>query len=136
MNTRTIAWLAAAAGVPISTVRYYERQQVLAPPDRSDSGYRRYGEDDLQQLQLVLRAKLLGFSLAEIIELFGTGQHRSAAEIRLAAGRKRSELRRRIAQLTAITGRLEQLAVVCDIGDPAQCADLKLDVHTDNVEAS
>ena len=60
--------MAHAAGVPISTVRYYERQHVLAPPERSHSGYRCYTEGDLEQLRLVLRARDLGFTLGEIGE--------------------------------------------------------------------
>jgi DNA-binding transcriptional MerR regulator len=105
MTTRTISWLASAAGVPVSTVRYYEHQKVLAPADRSAAGYRRYGEDDLEHLQLVLRAKQLGFTLAEIAELFGAGQLRLAADVRRAAWRKRSELEQQIGQLTSALAR-------------------------------
>jgi DNA-binding transcriptional MerR regulator len=136
MTTRTISWLAHAAGVPISTVRYYERQQVLAPAERSESGYRNYDEDDLEHLQLVLRAKRLGFSLSEITELFGAGQRQSATDVRGAALRKQAELEQTIVELTSVVGRLEQLAAICDVGDPARCADLDLGVNTGNGKAS
>lgn len=129
-TTRTISWLADAAGVPISTVRYYERQRVLAPPDRSASGYRHYADADLERLKLVWRAKQLGFSLAEIVELLGTGQQRSPEEVRTAARRKRSELERKVGELTSAINRLRHLDLVCDIGDPAQCTDLNIDTDT------
>ena len=40
-----ISELAGSAGVPTSTVRYYERVGLLAVPDRTLSGYRDYDHD-------------------------------------------------------------------------------------------
>jgi DNA-binding transcriptional MerR regulator len=38
-----ISELADSAGVPTSTVRYYERLGLMPAPDRTPSGYRDYG---------------------------------------------------------------------------------------------
>jgi hypothetical protein len=61
----SIGRLADAAGVSVETVRYYERRGLLDPPARTASGYRRYLPADLDRLRLLLRAKELGFTLAE-----------------------------------------------------------------------
>jgi DNA-binding transcriptional MerR regulator len=56
---------ARQAGVPASTLRYWERAGLLSAPQRI-GGKRRYDADDLRQLQVIVLAKQLGFSLAEI----------------------------------------------------------------------
>ena len=64
-----IGQLATQAGVAIDTVRYYERQGLLPPPERRASGYRQYGQPDIARLRFIRRAKELGFSLQEIQDL-------------------------------------------------------------------
>ena len=63
-----IGQLARQAGVPIDTVRYYERQHLLPTAQRSAGGYRVFSDSDLTRLQFIRRAKALGFSLDEIGE--------------------------------------------------------------------
>jgi DNA-binding transcriptional MerR regulator len=58
--------LAAAAGVPVSTIRFYERRGLIAEPDRSIGGYRRYPGAAAARVRFIGRAKALGFTLAEI----------------------------------------------------------------------
>jgi DNA-binding transcriptional MerR regulator len=61
---------ARQAGVPASTLRYWERSGLLPAPQRI-GGKRRYDADDLRRLQVVVLAKQLGFSLAEIRVILG-----------------------------------------------------------------
>ena len=42
--------LAAAAGVNLQTLRYYERRGLLAEPDRTLGGHRRYRESEVRAL--------------------------------------------------------------------------------------
>ena len=65
----TIGELAAAAGVPTSTVRYYERERLLRPSARSASNYRLYSEADLERLRFIRAAQATGFTLADITKL-------------------------------------------------------------------
>lgn len=74
----TIGELAAKAAVNTQTVRFYERQGILAPPPRSRSGYRCYGESDLETLCFIRRSQDLGFTLQEISQLLPL--HRSVAK--------------------------------------------------------
>jgi len=66
----TIGELAKAAGVNPQTIRYYEREGLLAKPHRwRDSNYRDFGDDALVRLRFVRSAKDLGFTLREIRDL-------------------------------------------------------------------
>jgi MerR family transcriptional regulator, copper efflux regulator len=69
----TIGRVAGAAGVSIDTIRFYERQRLIAAPRRSFSGYRNYSEDVLDRLRFIGDAKRLGFTLKEIRELLSQG---------------------------------------------------------------
>ena len=62
----TIGQVASGAGVGIETIRFYEREGLLEDPPRTASGYRQYPKDAVTRVQLIRRAKELGFSLKEI----------------------------------------------------------------------
>ncbi|MCL5960325.1 MAG: MerR family transcriptional regulator, partial [Chloroflexi bacterium] len=47
------------------TIRYYEEIGLLPKASRNASGYRLYSEEDLDRLQFIRRAKLLGLTLTE-----------------------------------------------------------------------
>jgi len=64
-----ISELADEVGVPVSTVRYYERIGLLAEPARTGSGYREYDDDAATQLLFVTRARKLGLTCEQIVEL-------------------------------------------------------------------
>jgi MerR family transcriptional regulator, copper efflux regulator len=51
------------------TLRYYERQGLLADPSRRPSGHRGYEPETVQRIRFIKRAQELGFTLAEIGEL-------------------------------------------------------------------
>jgi DNA-binding transcriptional MerR regulator len=61
-----IGEVAARAGVPTSTVRYYERRGLLAADARS-SGHRRYTEESLRRLVFIGMMQDAGLSLDDIV---------------------------------------------------------------------
>lgn len=65
MPELTITAIARKAGLPTSTLRYYEKIGLL-PSARRVAGRRRYDVCALKQLELIAYAKRAGFSLAEI----------------------------------------------------------------------
>lgn len=69
---RYIGALAKEVGLSTKAIRYYESLGLLAPPERSESGYRRYGEADVERLRFITGAKALGLSLADIQEVLST----------------------------------------------------------------
>lgn len=64
-----IGELARRAGVTPPTIRYYEEIGLLPSAQRSSSGYRRYTDSALEELQFIRKAQGLGFSLVEIGEI-------------------------------------------------------------------
>jgi DNA-binding transcriptional MerR regulator len=69
MEGLTRGQLARRAQINLETVRFYEQEGLLAPPSRTPSGYRKFGEAAIDRLAFVKRAKALGFSLEDIREL-------------------------------------------------------------------
>jgi DNA-binding transcriptional MerR regulator len=66
--TYSITDLAKEFGVTTRTIRHYEDEGLLSP--RREGLNRLFGNRDRVRLKLALRGKRLGFSLAEIRELF------------------------------------------------------------------
>ena len=69
----TIGELAKRVGLRTSAIRYYEQVGLLEPASRSHSGQRRYSVATVKRLRFIQTARSLGFSLAEIRELFEPG---------------------------------------------------------------
>jgi DNA-binding transcriptional MerR regulator len=74
----TIGALAQSAGVPTSTVRYYERRGILQPKARSESSYRLYGAEELDRLKFIRMAQSLGFTLDDAVVLLDLKHERPA----------------------------------------------------------
>ena len=68
-NGMKIGELANATGLTTKTIRYYELHRLREEPERTDSGYRMYGEEDVERLEFVKKAKNLGLSLEEIRDI-------------------------------------------------------------------
>jgi DNA-binding transcriptional MerR regulator len=108
-----IEQVAARTGLTKRTLRYYEEIGLLAPPTRTEGGYRLYSERDIQQLERIKRLRdLLGFSLAEIRELAEAEEERE--HVREVA-RQQSDPRARLTWLSRATELTErQLRLVED----------------------
>jgi MerR family mercuric resistance operon transcriptional regulator len=126
MSSFTIGQLAAAAGVTVETVRFYQRRGLLEVPEREGAGYRRYSERDRARLEFIRRAKELGFTLTEIAELLAPGSGRTAESVAHAAAVKLDEVDAKLRDLMALRCRLRQLLRVCAHGDNEECAALQL----------
>jgi DNA-binding transcriptional MerR regulator len=78
-----IGEVATRAGVPTSTVRYYERRGLLSPDARS-SGQRRYSEESLRRLVFIGMMQDAGLSLDDIIGVLAARDVREWKSIGLA----------------------------------------------------
>jgi MerR family transcriptional regulator, redox-sensitive transcriptional activator SoxR len=104
----TIGEAAGLAGVPPSTLRYWETAGLLSAPHRV-GGKRRYDTEGLRQIEMVAMAKRAGFALAEIrIILSGVSGKTPPPEIwmRLAAD-KLPEVEQTLAEARAMKKILE-----------------------------
>ena len=116
--------LAQATGCNLETIRYYEGAGVLPPPARSDAGHRSYDAADVTRLRFILRARELGFSLADVRGLLGLGEGglHSCAEIRDRTEMHLAEVRAKIADLRRIEAVLAQTAARCSGEGVPDCA--------------
>ncbi|PPD43676.1 MAG: MerR family transcriptional regulator [Methylocystis sp.] len=100
----TIGRLAAAAGVNLETVRYYERIGLMPPPARTASGHRAYEAVHIRRLAFIRRARELGFSIEQIRTLLALADPTRAtcAEVREIAQAHLDEVRAKLADLTRL----------------------------------
>ncbi|WP_132541482.1 MerR family transcriptional regulator [Plasticicumulans lactativorans] len=112
----SIGALAAAAGVSVETVRYYQRRGLLARPDRRYGTIRRYTAADRERLLFVRRAQRLGFTLDEIAQLLALDAVRDRAEARALAAARRDDIDARVADLLAMRRALDALIEHCSHG--------------------
>ena len=120
MTVMTIGKLAAAGGVKVETVRFYQRRGLLAEPDRA-TGARRYGTDDARRLRFIRSAQTAGFTLEEIRELLALDAGTDHARARDLASRRIKALTTKIAEMTAAKRSLERLAKECSTANHQPC---------------
>ncbi len=105
---------AAASGVNAKMIRHYESIGLIAPAERSESGYRLYGQSDLHVLSFIKRARKLGFSIKDIQRLLALWQdRRPSADVKRLALAHVAELDTRIAELQGMRNTLRHLANKC-----------------------
>lgn len=124
MKPLTIGQVARGAGIGIETIRFYERQGLLEPPPRRESGYRIFGEDSIRRLSFIKRAKELGFSLKEIGELLALqlDPSRNCRDVKRRTEAKLNDVQARIDSLKRMSKTLRKLVAACDgSGSTAHC---------------
>lgn len=125
-----ISELAGLAGVPTSTVRYYERAGLLEIPHRTPSGYRDYGEDAAARLLFIHRARRMGLSCEQVTALLpfwvNANCGATAERVTRLIEEKQAEIVDRIAELEQFSAQLDDVRVrlVAEAPPPACRADL------------
>ena len=110
-----IGEIAKAVGVPVQTVRYYERRGLCPPEGRTSSGYRRYTEVTVARLNFIRHAKDLGFTLREIGELLDLRVHSmdACARVEQRVEEKVDLVTGKIRNLKRLRRTLERLSEAC-----------------------
>lgn len=126
MEGLSIGRLARQAGVGVETIRFYERQELLAEPRRTASGYRDYDPGFVARVRFIRQAKALGFKLREIRELLALScdQAATCADVRRQAEAKVTDVEARIRELQRIRRALLDLAADCHGDVPASSCPL------------
>ena len=119
----TIGRLAAATGVNVETIRYYERSGLIAAPVRTSGNYRSYGADDVGRLRFIKRTRDLGFSLKQIAALLSIAGDtaRECGAVDAIASEHLHEVDRKIADLSALRRELADALKRCEGGTVAEC---------------
>jgi MerR family mercuric resistance operon transcriptional regulator len=109
----TIGQLAAAAGVNVETVRYYQRRELLGVPKREPGSIARYTDSALTRLRFIKRAQSLGFSLEDVQALLSLEDGQACSSARALGEHKLAEVRERIGTLRALEEALQELVSKC-----------------------
>ena len=119
----TIGRLAAATGVKVETIRYYERSGLIAPPARTDGNYRSYLDGDLDRLRFIRRTRDLGFTLEEIRAMLDLARQRdqSCDTIDAIASKHLADVDRKIADLRGLRRELAAIISNCAGGTVGEC---------------
>lgn len=105
----TISWMARAAGIPTTTLRYYERCGLIMPRSRSASNYRLYGPETLRKLSFLRTAQAVGFALEDIATLLRLENKEGPlcqTEVRTLLEKRLSETETRLADLERVRAAL------------------------------
>jgi MerR family mercuric resistance operon transcriptional regulator len=116
----TIGSLAAAGGVGVETIRFYQRKRLLATPTR-EGGIRRYGSEDLRRLSFIRQAQAAGFTLGEISELLELDATDDRAKAHALAVARITALDQQIDELRRARDALIGLAKECGSGSSGPC---------------
>lgn len=111
-----IGELAKRCAVSTDTLRFYEKNALIKPAGRSESGYRLYNEENQQQVCFILKAKGVGLSLDEIKELLEIkleATTHSCAEVKSITSAKLRSIDQKIAELTTIRQALKKINDAC-----------------------
>ena len=114
-----IGELARTAGCSVDAVRMYERLGLLRS-ERRANGYRDYPDVALELLQYILKAKALGFTLAEIADARSNVEAAPAEVLSGLFLAKAALIDQRIAELTTLRDALvARAATDCPLVDGA-----------------
>ena len=62
----TIQQVAAATGLSVHTLRYYERCDLIAPIQRAQNGHRRYSAQDIRWIQFLNKLRMTGMPIRQL----------------------------------------------------------------------
>lgn len=115
MKTFTIGKAALLAEVGIETIRFYEREGLIGPAARRESGYREYSMEAVRRIQFIKKAKKLGFSLKEIKELLSLkiDPNTTCQEIKGRAEAKIADIEEKLRTLEKMKRALVGLTIAC-----------------------
>lgn len=114
----TVGKVAKLAAVSADTVRFYEKEGLLAPARKSAAGYRLYAGDTVRRLHFIKHAQDCGFSLAEVRELLTlrAAEDACCTDVRSVAVHKKLLIENKIRTLQAMSQALSELIARCDGG--------------------
>ena len=118
-----IGTIAARAGVPAGTIRFWEYQRLLPEPARTVSGYRDYEPAVVDRLAFIASAKAAGFTLEQIRQVLRVGDAGQPVceHVARLIDTRLAEVEARIAELEATRAHLRMLAERAAAQDPATC---------------
>jgi MerR family copper efflux transcriptional regulator len=125
-----IGILAKKIGLSVDAIRFYERNALLPRPLRTQSGFRQYGESDVETLGFIRRVQNLGFTLREVRDLLELRRDRlqPCVPVRRRLEEKLTDVHRKLGDLQKLEHELRLALRSCDKElrkRPARCPILR-----------
>ena len=114
MPKLTIGRVAAAAGVNVETIRYYQRRRLLEEPAKPLGGYRHYPTGMVNRIRFIKRAQSLGFTLEDVAGLLQLKDSDACTKTRDLAARKLALIQEKLSELAIMRDALAKLVDQCD----------------------
>lgn len=111
----SIGQLASSTGVTTSAIRYYEREELVLPADRTEANYRQYSLDAVDTLRFIKAAQQAGFTLPDIRRLLSvrTGQSDTCDEVQALLASRLTKVDMQLETLTTLRTRLISRQRLC-----------------------
>lgn len=109
----TIGKVAKAAGVATPTLRYYEREALLSPTNRSRAGYRIYDHEAVERLKFIRAAQAIGFTLDDIRALLELNGHSPCKQVQVLIERRLAEVDEKLGDLRRVRSTLADALERC-----------------------
>lgn len=118
-----ISEVAKLTGLTAKSIRLYEEKGLITPPSRGDNSYRQYSRSHVEELELIGRAKRVGFSLEECKALVNLAHDptRKSAAVKAKAQEKLIQVKAKLQELEQIKQQLEQWIDECPGNDSSEC---------------
>ena len=119
-----ISEAAKLVGLSTKQIRDYEKMGLIKPAIRSLSGYRNYGESDLERLHFIRHSRDVGFSLHQIAQLLALQDNpkRSSREVKVLTAQHIAMLNQQIEQLQKMVQELQHWHDSCQGNDNPECS--------------
>jgi MerR family mercuric resistance operon transcriptional regulator len=111
----TIGQLARAAGVPTTTLRYYERAGLVQPTMRAENQYRLYAAQTLQVIRFIRAAQAAGFTLDDVRTLLTLwdGQTALCKDVQPLVAKRLEDVAQRLKDMRHIQRILTSMLTMC-----------------------
>ena len=115
----TIGQLARAAGVPTTTLRYYERAGLVHPTTRAENQYRLYTAQTLQIIRFIRAAQAAGFTLDAVRTLMAlhSGDTVLCKHVQPLIAKRLAEVSQRLKDMRHVQRLLQSFLATCRIQD-------------------
>ena len=123
-----IGELSTASGTTVESIRFYEREGLIAAPGRTEGNYRVYGEDHVQRLVLIRRCRSLDMALDEIRVLlaFKDAPSANCGDVNTVLDEHIGHVASRVQELRGLERQLRELRSQClSIESGSDCGILK-----------
>ena len=130
-KTYLIGELATLSRVPVETIRFYEKEKLLAAPERASNNYRLYRFDHLQRLILIRNCRAFDMSLEEIRQVIDATENgdESCLPINEIIQDHLFHIDERIQELTTLKAMLADIQARCTQNHTADNCSIIDEIH-------